>query len=161
KLRTDADVRRALEKTTSGTVRMGGRLGFTNTYALGMREEKAEQLGIRTISDLAARGAGLNFRFSEEFTERPDGWHGLRPRYRFRNVTNKSADHSLAYRGLASGSIDVTDVYSTDPEIQAYGLRVLEDNRGFFPAYYCVWLYRAELEQRAPRVVEMLKKAEG
>ncbi len=31
----------------------------------------------------------------------------------------KGLDHSLAYRGLSGGSIDVIDLYSTDPEIVA------------------------------------------
>ena len=54
-------------------------------------------------------------------------------------------DHDLAYRALASGGADVTDVYTTDPEIHAYKLRVLEDDRHFFPTYEALLLYRADL----------------
>jgi osmoprotectant transport system permease protein len=70
-------------------------------------------------------------------------------------------DHNLAYRGLETGALDVTDVYSTDAEVRAYKLRVLEDDLGFFPIYYCVALYRLDLEKRAPKVIEMVKKLEG
>jgi len=51
----------------------------------------------------------------------------------------------LAYRGLANGSIDVIDLYSTDAEIEQYDLRVLDDTRGHFPEYQAVFLYRTDL----------------
>ena len=47
----------------------------------------------------------------------------------------RGLDHDLAYRGLAAGDIDVMDLYSTDAEIDYYGLRVLVDDRAVFPRY--------------------------
>jgi osmoprotectant transport system permease protein len=70
-------------------------------------------------------------------------------------------EHSLAYRGLDNGAIDVTDPYSTDPEIRYYGLRVLQDDLRVFPKYYAVLLYRTELTQEAPEVVKALLELEG
>ena len=42
-----------------------------------------------------------------------------------------------------------------------YNVRLLEDDRKFFPAYDAVFLYRADLEQRHPAVVARLRRLEG
>jgi osmoprotectant transport system permease protein len=52
-------------------------------------------------------------------------------------------------------------LYSTDAEVQYYKLRLLNDDRGYFPVYHCVLLYRADLEQRAPQVVAAIRRLEG
>lgn len=162
-IRNDDDLRAALAKKG---IRMGEPLGFNNTYALGMKEARAAELGIKTISDLRQlaetdeRVARLKFGVSDEFVHRSDGWPGLAEKYRlpFR-VTGM--DHNLAYRGLESGTLDVTDIYSTDAEVKYYKLRVLEDDLGFFPVYYCVALYREDLSRRAPAVIEAVQKLAG
>jgi osmoprotectant transport system permease protein len=136
-------------------------LGFNNTYALGLLESRAQQLKLEKISDLARpEHADLKFAFSEEFAQRVDGWPGLKAEYRLTQPA-KTMDHSLAYRGIASQSIDLTDLYSTDAEIQYYKLRILEDDRGYFPPYFCVLLYRTEFANRAPDVLKALTRLEG
>lgn len=153
----DESMRRALE--AEGIV-MSRSLGFSDTYALGMKEERAQALGIRTISDLRNHG-DLRFGFSSEFLDRADGWPALRDRYQLPQRDVRGLDHDLAYRGLASGTLDVTDLYSTDAEIRFYHLRVLEDDLRHFPAYDAVLLVRADLERRAPLVVAALGRLEG
>jgi osmoprotectant transport system permease protein len=138
-------------------VRMTQPLGFNNSYALGMVAEKATELGITRISDLALHPT-LAFGFSNEFMDRPDGWPGLREHYGLNPPRVRGLDHHLAYRGLVADKLQVTDLYSTDAEIPYYRLRVLEDDRGFFPEYRAVLLYRIELEDRAPEVVAALDR---
>ena len=41
----------------------------------------------------------------------------------------------LVYDALSSGKLDVAVGYSTDGRISAYDLKVLEDDRRFFPPY--------------------------
>jgi osmoprotectant transport system permease protein len=136
-------------------VRMGRPLGFNNTYALGMREERAAGLDIRRISDLAAH-PGLRLGFSNEFMDRADGWPGLARRYGLAHREVSGLDHDLAYRGLVAGTLDVTDLYTTDAEIRYYGLRALVDDRRYFPEYQAVFLYRADLPAPAREAVERL-----
>ncbi|MGY0617976.1 ABC transporter permease/substrate-binding protein [Lysobacter sp. A378] len=138
---------------------MTGPLGFNNTYALGMRATRAAELGIKTISDLRAYPA-LVIGLSNEFMQRADGWPGLRREYRLPQQPD-GLDHDLAYRGLASGALDVTDLYNTDAEIPYYQLAVLDDDRGYFPQYQAVYLYRADLAQRAPDWLEQLRGLAG
>lgn len=134
-------------------------LGFDNTYALGMRAARANALGIARISDLRAH-PGLKLGLSNEFMSRADGWPGLRAAYRLPQRAD-GLDHDLAYRGLVSGAIDVTDLYGTDAEIPYYQLVVLDDDRHYFPSYEAVYLYRADLAQRAPAWVEALNGMAG
>lgn len=138
---------------------MTASLGFNNTYAIAMTERRAAELGIRRISDLAAHPE-LRLAFTNELMERGDGWPALRARYALPQQA-RGMDHDLAYRALADGAIDATDVYATDAEIRAYGLRVLEDDRHLFPAYDVVLLYRQELARRAPAVLAAWKRLEG
>ena len=135
-------------------------LGFDNSYALGMRAERASELGIARISDLRAQ-PGLKLGFSNEFMNRADGWPGLRQHYGLPQSQVNGLDHSLAYRGLASAALDLIDLYRTDAEIAYYGLTVLEDDRDYFPAYEAVFLYRADLTQRAPAWLNRLEALAG
>jgi osmoprotectant transport system permease protein len=151
-------IRAALEKQGVG---MSGQLGFNNTYALGMLEESAKKLSISKISDLAKpENAKLRLGFSEEFLSRKDGWPGLKSRYKLPH-SPKGSDHSINYTGLMTGSVDATDLYSTDPEIRIYNLRLLEDDLEYFPHYECVILYRLDLHQRSPEFVKVVESLQG
>jgi osmoprotectant transport system permease protein len=99
--------------------------------------------------------------FSNEFLKRGDGWPGLRARYGLPQGEPRGLEHALAYAGLDSGAIDVTELYSTDAEIQHYGLRVLHDDLHHFPNYYAVYLYRKQLVDEAPDVVAAILELEG
>lgn len=141
-------------------LRMTRPLGFNNTYALGLTESRASELGVRNISDLT-RLPGLSFGFSNEFMDREDGWPGLRAHYALPQSDVQGLDHDLAYRALESGDIDVMDLYTTDAEIAYYGLRALEDDRGYFPEYQAVFLYRADVDQRFPVFVQRINELAG
>jgi osmoprotectant transport system permease protein len=141
-------------------VLLGPALGFDDSYALGMRQDVAERLGIRRISDLKDHPQ-LRFGFSNEFLDRGDGWRALQRRYRLPQKAVRGLDHELAYRGLRAGALEVVDLYSTDPEIQAEHLRVLEDDLHHFPDYRAVLLVRADLEARVPGANEALRLLAG
>jgi osmoprotectant transport system permease protein len=131
-------------------------LGFNNTYALAMRGEADAP---RKLSELAARGQ-LRFGLSHEFIGRADGWQGLAARY---GLPQRPAglDHGLAYEALNGRQVDVIDIYSTDARIRQYGLRVLDDDRGYFPRYDAVLLYRLDAAQRFPAAWQAIGKLEG
>ena len=122
-------------------------LGFNNTYALALREADAARLGVATLSDLARLPAdALKFGLSHEFQVRADGWPALKAAYGLPQRPGSALDHGLAYEALRGGQVDVIDVYSTDAKIGRYGLRVLQDDRKFFPRYDAVLLMRASVD---------------
>lgn len=139
---------------------VGVPLGFNNTYALAMREEQAERLGVHSISDLA-RFPELKYGLSQEFLGRDDGWVPLKQTYNLDFVAPRGLDHGLSYEALAHGRIDVIDVYATDAKIEKFGLRVLRDDRKFFPRYDAVLLYRLDVPERFPQIWARLQKLQG
>lgn len=141
-------------------VSLGPALGFEDTYALGTPRAVAERLGIADASQLTAHPE-LRYGFSHEFMDRADGWPALRSGYGIGSGHVTGLDHDLAYRGLARGDIDVTDIYSTDAEIRAYDLTVIRDDRRVFPEYQAVFLTRSDLAARAPRAGQALGILEG
>jgi osmoprotectant transport system permease protein len=136
-------------------------LGFNNTYALALREADAQRLGVATISDLArlppATRAALRTGLSHEFLVRADGWPALARAYGLGIRPGPGLDHGLAFQALARGQVDLIDVYSTDAQIGRLGLRVLRDDRGFFPRYDAVLLMRSTLPDAARRALARLE----
>ncbi len=156
-LETLAELKEALARHGLGIT---SSLGFNNTYAIGMKAGLAEKLNLHAISDLRAH-PGLVLGFGNEFMERADGWPGLRRRYQLPHRNVRGLAHDLAYRGIASGTLQVTDLYATDAEIAYYDLVALDDDLQYFPVYDAVILYRADLSRRAPDVLALFGLLEG
>lgn len=130
-------------------------LGFSNGYALAVRGDA----GVKTLSELAHR-PDLKIGLSHEFLGRADGWPGLARRYGLPQQP-RGLDHGIAYEALAQRQIDATDIYSTDAKIRQYGLRVLDDDLGYFPRYDAVLLYRLDVPQRFPAAWRAIGQLEG
>ncbi|GEJ58793.1 glycine betaine ABC transporter substrate-binding protein [Anaeromyxobacter diazotrophicus] len=153
----EAALRRAL---AARGVELTRSLGFEDSYAIAVRRDRAAALGLRSVSDLA-RHPELRLAFTNEFLDRGDGWPALRDRYALPQRAVRGLDHDVAYRALAAGQIDATDAYTTDPELEQRDLVLLADDRHAFPRYEAVYLYRADLEARAPAAVAALRRLEG
>ena len=128
--------------------------GFNNTYALVMTNDKAKRLKIDRISDLQ-KHPDLALGLSYEFLKRQDGWEALASFYRLPHNA-LGLEHGLAYRAVLQGEIDMTDAYSTDGEVKRYNLKVLKDDRRFFPAYQAISFYRASLPPEAKTAIAKL-----
>jgi len=135
-------------------------LGFDDSYAIGMRDDRAAQLGISRISDLLAH-PDLRLGLSNEFMDRSDGWPGLRQHYDLPQTQVRGLDHALSYRALTSDAVDAIDLYSTDAEIPYDHLRTLDDDKHYFPHYEAVFLYRLSLAQSSPVFVKALQSLSG
>jgi osmoprotectant transport system substrate-binding protein/osmoprotectant transport system permease protein len=151
---TIQQIQRELEKRGIG---MTESLGFNNTYALVMRRARAQELGIRKISELRNH-TELKMGLTHEFMDRQDGWQPLAARYQLNQRNVIGIDHALGYAALKNGSIDVKDAYSTDAKIAEYDLVTLEDDLQFFPRYEAVFLFRFALLTPA---IAALRKLEG
>ena len=134
-------------------------LGFNDGYALAMRAADADARGVRTLSDMAAHPE-LKLGLSNEFIGRADGWKGLAQTYALPHKPT-GLDHGLAYDAIGARQVDVIDIYTTDAKIDHLGLRVLQDDRRYFPHYDAVVLYRLDLPQRLPKAWAALQKLQG
>ena len=129
--------------------------GINNTYAIAVREKDAAQHGWKGISDLEAFAAKLRAGFTAEFSERPDGYPGLRQAYGFQFGEVRDIDAGLMYEAIANGEVDVIAAFATDGRIAAYNLTLLVDDRRFFPPYYAAPVVRSQTLQTYP----VLRKA--
>jgi osmoprotectant transport system permease protein len=136
-------------------------LGFQNTYAIAVRRETAQRLGLHTLSDLARDGPTLRAGLTPDFIGRDDGLPGLKRAYglSFREV--RALLPAVKYQALAANEVDVIDGYATDGLIARYDLVVLEDDRGFFPPYEAAALVAPGLAERRPAAVAVLTELSG
>ncbi|SHJ70232.1 ABC transporter substrate-binding protein [Propionispora hippei] len=130
--------------------------GFNNTYTLTMRADRAEQLGVHTFSDLVAKAAELQLGCTQEFAEREDGYKGLQKAYHIDFKSVNGMDPGLTYAAVRDGKVDVIDGFSTDGRIPAFGLKILKDDKHFFPPYYAAPVVRKDLLDKHPEVAEAL-----
>jgi len=135
-------------------------IGFNDGYAIAVTDAVARRFNLRTLSDLASHPE-VRLGLTHEFLGRPDGYPGLAAHYGLRMSQVRGIQHELSYQALESNAIDATDIYTTDAQIARLGLRLLEDDRGFFPRYDAVWLYRLDLARREPRAAAAIAQLTG
>ena len=137
-------------------------LGLNNTYAIAVSNEVYEEYGIETYSDLAKVSNNLVFGGGYEFHNRQDGFEGLVDLYgmEFKGEPVKM-EISLKYQAIGNGDIDVTDAFATDGPIRKYNLKVLEDDKGFFPPYYASAIIKNETMEKYPELEGLLNELGG
>ena len=120
-------------------IRCLGPLGFENAYALAMKRDRAEALGVDSIDDLADVPADLKIGGSYEFFGRPE-WTRLRDAYGLTFAERKQYQATFMYKAVATGEVDVIAAFTSDGRIAAYDLVVLEDPKHIIPPYDAVLL---------------------
>ena len=115
-------------------ITMLGSLGFENAYALGMRRDRAEQLGIKSIGDLVGRAPQLSIGGDYEFFDRPE-WAALRTAYGLNFRARRQMDSTFMYQAVATGEVDVISAFSSDGRIAQYDLVLLTDPKQALPPY--------------------------
>ncbi|MFI1561595.1 glycine betaine ABC transporter substrate-binding protein [Streptomyces sp. NPDC020490] len=130
---------------------------LNNTYAFAVRKDKAEKLGVKTLSDLAelsrSKPNEATFCIESEFSTRDDGFPGLVKAYGIKapgdNV--KMLDTGLIYTETAKGdTCNFGEVFATDGRIPANKLVVLEDDKHFFPVYQPALTLKQETLKKYP-----------
>lgn len=136
-------------------------LGFNNTYTLSMRADRAQELGVTTISDLIPLADQLSLGCEPEFMERPDSYPGLQNVYGLHFASTHIMDTGLMYGAVRDGQVDVIDAFATDGRIPAFNLVVLEDDKNFFPPYYAAPIVRSDTLKKHPELEPLLNKLGG
>lgn len=126
-------------------------LGFNNTFAIVIRAAEAKRLNIHTISEAAKYTPRWRAAFGYEFMDRADGYDGLARTYGLKFADPpQSMDLGLIYRALVNKQVDLIAGNSTDGQIEAYHLIVLQDDRHYFPPYQAVPIVRDQTLKRYP-----------
>ncbi len=111
-----------------------GFTGFQNRYALAMRRDRAEELGVISIDDLLPYADDLLAGADLEFFGRPE-WLRLRDLYNMDFAEKLTFDPSLMYTALVERQVDVISAYTTDGRVAAFDLLLLDDPRNALLAY--------------------------
>ncbi|MGQ9549320.1 MAG: glycine betaine ABC transporter substrate-binding protein [Roseiflexus sp.] len=135
---------------------------FNNTNALAMTRQRAEELGIRTYSDLVARSGELKLGGPPEFPEREDTKglmtaYGFDPKFIGDNFVQLDTG-ALRYEALTKGDIDVVVAFGTDGQINGLGLALLEDDKNYYPIYQIAPVIRQDTLAANPAIAETLNK---
>jgi glycine betaine/choline ABC-type transport system substrate-binding protein len=132
-------------------------LGFNDTFAMIVNRGA----GTASLSEAAAKQAwriGMGY----EFQQRPDGLDGLLKTYSLRMAGPPvTMDLGLLYAALASGKVDMIAANSTDGMASGPDLRVLEDDRRYFPPYDCAIVARQDTLARFPKLRDALEELAG
>jgi osmoprotectant transport system substrate-binding protein len=131
---------------------------FNNTYAFAIRSEKAEELGVKSLSDLAALPASeLTFCVESEFAARPDGWEGLKTTYGLTDATTVTLDTGAIYAVTDEGKqCNFGEVFATDGRISALDLLVLADDKAYFPVYQGAFTLKQSTLDSYPALADII-----
>ncbi|MGF1526570.1 MAG: glycine betaine ABC transporter substrate-binding protein [Candidatus Competibacterales bacterium] len=167
----DVKERMSPEETYQTVKEMDAEKGLTwlapseanNTYAFAMQRGQAEEMGIDTLSDLAAAvndDKDLVFASNAEFYARDDGLRPLQQAYGFRfpRANIKRMDSGLTYQALKEDQVDVALVFATDGRIKAFDFKVLKDDKNFFPAYAITPVVRQATLEEHPELADLLNQ---
>lgn len=135
-------------------------LGFNNTFALAVRNDIATKYGLNSYSDLAKASSNLVFGATAELIQRPDGYDGLKKLYGFEFKDIKTLETGLRYNAIQEDKIQVTNAFSTDGKIEELKLKILEDNKNYFPPYYAVPIVNNKAIEKYPSIQNVLEKLE-
>tara|TARA_Y100000590_G_scaffold323369_1_gene366535 strand:+ start:258570 stop:260114 length:1545 start_codon:yes stop_codon:yes gene_type:complete len=138
-------------------------LGFNNTYALTIRKNDKELSSIKTISELAGKLGAYKLGAPYEFMERKDGYKGMASEYglNFSQENIVSMNAGLMYSAIKDKQVDFIVSYSTDGRIKAFNLRILKDDKNYFPPYNPAFLAKADFLKQNPVLKETIQKLEG
>ena len=135
--------------------------GFNNTFTLAMKKEKADEMGIETFSQLGEKSKDLNFGAEYDFYERDDGYPALSKEYGLDFKEKKEIDIALKYKAVDSDEVDVINAFSTDGLLKEYEMKVLKDDKNFFPSYKAATIVRKDTLDKYPELQKSLDKMTG
>jgi osmoprotectant transport system substrate-binding protein len=138
---------------------------FNNTYALALPDKIAQQYPqINTMSDLttvlkAEADKGHIVALDTEFANRSDGLVGMVKHYGMDlgRENTRQMDAGLVYTALRNGQVFAGLVYTTDGRLNAFKLKVLADDKHYFPDYTAAPVIRKEYLDKHPELSDLLK----
>jgi len=137
-------------------------LGFNNTFAMVIRGEDARKYQIETLSDAATHANGWTLGVGYEFQQRPDGLAGLLRTYKLPlKRSPRSMDLGLLYRALEQKQVDMVAASATDGLLSVLDVKVLKDDKRYFPPYQASLAVRADALAKHPPLKRALEQLSG
>lgn len=145
---------------------------MNNTYAFAMQRKRAEAEHITTMSQMVAKIEQIRktdpkhnwlLGLDLEFAGRSDGMKPLQQAYGMAldRPQIRQMDPGLVYNAIRDGFVDAGLVYTTDGRVKGFDLKVLEDDKGFFPSYAVTPVVREDTLKANPGLEEALNTLSG
>ena len=138
-----------------------GQYGFNNTFCLTVRGDVAREHNLKTCSDLAAVADQLIFGGNPDYIERADGYPMLCETYGYNFKDTKGIDIGVKYAALENGDIDVMNGFTTDAQLSAQDVVVLEDDKHLQVNYFCSTVVREDTLAAYPGLEDALLLMDG
>jgi glycine betaine/choline ABC-type transport system substrate-binding protein len=124
---------------------------FASANAVGTTKEKAEELGLKTVSDLEGKSEELSLYGSPECRQRIDCLAGLEKLYGLKFKEFKPVDIGLRYTVLENGQADLSILFTTDPQLSGENSKfvILEDDKHVFPAGNVIFVTKKSVAEAA------------
>ena len=135
--------------------------GFNDTYTLSVRQDTAKEYNLETISDLAKVAGKLKLGATLEFCNRDDGYKGIREAYNLKFESFSSIDGGLRYTAIGNKKVDAIDAFATEGLLKSYKLKVLKDDKKFFPNYDAVPIVSTKTLEKHPELKPLISKLGG
>jgi glycine betaine/choline ABC-type transport system substrate-binding protein len=133
---------------------------FTNSNGFAMTQKRADELGVKTLSDLKGKTADFTLAGGPECRQRPDCKPGLEKTYGLKFKKFTPIDLAKRHEVLTNGQADVSLVFTTDGQIKSENLALLEDDKGLFPPYNVSFLVRKDVFEAHPGMDEVIAQAQ-
>lgn len=136
--------------------------GFDNTYAFTVTKKFAEKEHVNTVSDLKKNASEYKLGVDNAWLKRKgDGYKGFVSTYGFEFGTTYPMQIGLVYDAVKNEKMDAVLAYSTDGRIKAYDLKILEDDKQFFPPYDCSPVIPEKVLKEHPELEGIIDKLIG
>lgn len=134
-------------------------LGFADTYAFMVTKETAKKYHLNTVSDLRRIESKLTVGVDANWISRVgDGYDGFQKEYNIKFGNIYPMQIGLVYSALAKGKMDVVLGYSTDGRIKSYDLKILKDDRHFFPPYSASLVANDSILKEHPELTPLIDR---
>lgn len=136
--------------------------GFADTYAFLVTQEQAKKYNLNTVSDLAPYAKNWNAGVDSSWMNRKgDGYKNFKEAYGFDFKRVYPMQIGLVYDAAQQGKMQAILGYSTDGRIKSYHLKVLQDNRHFFPPYEAAAVANQSILKKYPKLAPTIHKLDG
>jgi osmoprotectant transport system substrate-binding protein len=123
---------------------------FSSANGVGLLADRAQELGVTTISDLEGKSQDLDLYGSPECRQRIDCLVGLEENYGLEFKSFTPIDIGLRYEVLDKGDADLSILFTTDAQLfVSEDYTVLEDDKGVLPAGNVIFVASLDAAEEA------------
>jgi osmoprotectant transport system substrate-binding protein len=133
-----------------------------NTYTMAVRSEAYDKLGVKKLSDfkqlVEENPEEATVCVGTEFSTRDDGLPGMEKAYDFEfpkeNIVK--IDEGLIYQQVDKGKqCNFGEVFQTDGRIAGLDLKLVQDDKSFFPIYNPALTVSKEVIEKNPQIAKL------